>query len=1503
MRSRKIIKKLVQSTVILLLIVFAIPASAFLLLQSSRIQTSVANRIMQIVSEKLNTRFTIRKIDISFLYRVRLNDVYLEDLSGDTMLYVQSMTAGIRYINPIRQEVSIGSINFEKAFVALAIDSANIVNISYFIDKLKGNGKGKGGWNVRFNNLSLRNSRFSLKNFYYHPTEYGMNYTDIQAFDIDADIKRFYPSKDSLSFFIKSLQVKERSGLKIKYLSADFSQSRTFLSFRNIVLKTPDSDIEGNEISLRFKDWGDFKAGSFIKAVRLRISLSHAKFNLGDLGYFASAFQKINQTISFSGQVNGPVSNMKGKDLVLTFGNNSKLVGEVSLEGLPTIRETFILADIDELTTSAGDIEVLQLPGRKRIRLPGQVRKLGLITYKGNYTGFFNDFVAYGRFRTSLGIVNTDLLFRPDTSNLLDFEGKLNVQNFDLGTLLDASKNIGKISLTATISGATLTDKSIDAALKGVIERFEFRQYEYKNINLSGNLQDKTFNGSVDIKDPNIELEFLGKVNLSDSVPTFNFTANVTDANLYALNIDKSDPDFRVSCYLIANARGNSINSLNGEIKLLNSLFTRKQDQLQIYDFSILTENKSGDNRMQLRSDFLDADLSGNYELTKVSESLKQFFYSYLPSLLDSADNKTMPLQNKINFSATLKNTKPLFDFFLPDYSIAENSTVNLAYTPASKQMQFQFQTSHLVVKSLVWNKMNVIINGSDSALELEAGGSDLTLGNRIKLDNFTILSRAAGDTAGINMRWNNWQDLQYRGSLSALAKVSRQAGQHFPHIEISLHPTTIITNDTLWNIQPGQVSIDSNNIRFNNLAINHKNEYFRLDGALSKNPSDKMNILFNHFNLSNLNGITMSSGFKLGGILNGKATISDIYANKLFTSLLKIDSLMINNEMLGNAEISSKWDDDRKTIDLEANAMRDNLKTVNIKGEYIPAEQGKLAFNLELNKLRLNLFNPYVRVIFSDLRGMASGKASLTGTLSKPMLNGELNLQKSTFTVNYLKTRYNFTEKVQIENNNIYFKDIRIYDPEGNSAYLSGAIRNKYLKNFQFDLTIRSQDFLCMNTTQSDNKLFYGTAYASGDIRIYGPPKNITMDITATTGKSGKTGKNTSISIPVNSEGKLDDYPFITIYNENSGNNLIFDNSDFQVNLSGLQINFNLIVTPDAEVQIIFDPKLGDKIKGRGHGNLDMKINTSGDFKMYGDYTIEKGNYLFTLKSIINKDLIIEPGGTIRWNGDPFNADINIVAYYRTKASLNDLYGTQEGYSSKIWVNDRITMTGKLMKPDVKYDIFLPDADESTRLSLSNAINSSDELNKQFISILAFNRFMPGPNVLPQTSGNTSSSSYSGAAGVSASELLSNQLSHWLSQINNDVDVGISYRSDRQMKSDEVQLALSTQLFNDRLTINGSVDVATNATANATDEIVGEFDIDYKLRPNGKLRLKTYNHANNDMLYENSTYTQGFGFSYKEEFDTVGELWRRLFRSVFGKKEEEPKPITPAKTDSTVNK
>ena len=67
---------------------------------------------------------------------------------------------------------------------------------------------------------------------------------------------------------------------------------------------------------------------------------------------------------------------------------------------------------------------------------------------------------------------------------------------------------------------------------------------------------------------------------------------------------------------------------------------------------------------------------------------------------------------------------------------------------------------------------------------------------------------------------------------------------------------------------------------------------------------------------------------------------------------------------------------------------------------------------------------------------------------------------------------------------------------------------------------------------------------------------------------------------------------------------------------------------------------------------------------------------------------------------------------------------------------------------------------------------------------------------------------------------------------------------------------------------------------------IVGDFDMRVKLTPNGKIQFKAFNHSNNDLIYETAPYTQGVGFSFKEEYNSFQELIGKI-TSVFRKKEE----------------
>jgi hypothetical protein len=225
------------------------------------------------------------------------------------------------------------------------------------------------------------------------------------------------------------------------------------------------------------------------------------------------------------------------------------------------------------------------------------------------------------------------------------------------------------------------------------------------------------------------------------------------------------------------------------------------------------------------------------------------------------------------------------------------------------------------------------------------------------------------------------------------------------------------------------------------------------------------------------------------------------------------------------------------------------------------------------------------------------------------------------------------------------------------------------------------------------------------------------------------------------------------------------------------LVLNIDLDVTPEAQIQLLIDPKAGDVIKGRGEGNLNMNLNAAGDFKITGDYTIEEGDYLFTLGNIFNKRFDVESGGMLTFNGDLENAEIDLKASYKNlKASLAPILPDlgDSRYNERIPVEPQIHLTGKLFNPFVKFDIYLPNADEETRTYLKNMITSEEELSRQFLFLLVMNSFYTDNSMANKP--NTTSAGTSAMA-ATTTEMVSNQLSNWLSQISNDFDVGFNYR------------------------------------------------------------------------------------------------------------------------------
>jgi hypothetical protein len=589
-----------------------------------------------------------------------------------------------------------------------------------------------------------------------------------------------------------------------------------------------------------------------------------------------------------------------------------------------------------------------------------------------------------------------------------------------------------------------------------------------------------------------------------------------------------------------------------------------------------------------------------------------------------------------------------------------------------------------------------------------------------------------------------------------------------------------------------------------------------------------------------------------------------------LFKSNIEFKGIQVNKDFIGDGSLVSKWDADNDRVLLDGFLGTNEYKKIAFNGHFSPdKKENNIDLMCEIRNLRLELFKPYVTDLFSNISGLLDGDLRLTGSLDKPEVNGEISFDKRTFvTVDILNTRYQVLDKVQIRKNLISSKTLKLRDVNQNIAKCDLKITHNYFKDFEIDVRINADKLQALNTNETQSDLFFGTGYITGNFRAYGPIDNLVMDINA------KTEKGTVFNLPLSGTSDVSQKDFIVF--ESSNQKLLTQKQKKKkVENRGYELNFNLEVTPEAEARLLFDPKVGDVISGNGSANLRLEVSEAGDFNVYGDYNIVKGEYLFTLQSIINKKFIVQKGGVISFRGDPYNADIDLTAAYRVRTPLYQLVkniDSTDAVKRAIDVDAMMMLTGKLMQPTVKFDIVLPNADEQSRNLLKSQIVSEDDLNRQVFSLVVFRSFLPSQDI-----GSTASNI--GNVGTNVSELLTNQLNNMLSQLSKDINIGVNYAQGDITSNDQVNVNLSTAIFNDRVMIDGSFgngSTSTNTTLSNTSNLVGEFNIEVKVTEDGNIRIKVFNRSNQYLLVTNDVpYTQGVGVFYRREFDDLKDLKR----------------------------
>ena len=1460
--------------------VVSLPIVVGLLLRNPEVQTMVSKSVAAYLTRQMDMEVRIGELNIDFYGTILINDFEILDDRHDKMLEVQYLELLIGNINRFERRVTLRSFKLTGVEFALRKYSGDgAANLAYFlqyfqsretIDTLSAAAKPI-QWLLACNKLELRNMHFIYENQELkQPLGPGIDFNDIELSDMDVLISNLKVEGDTISAQINTLTFIEKSEFEIVDFSGIARFSPVGLSVDNLLAHTNNSTLD-LDLEFRYNDLSAFN--DFLDAVYFDASFGDTKLEMSDIGYFAPVMFSMEDLISISGGFKGYVSKFRGKDFEFLYGEDTYFAGSIRMSGLPDITETFIHADVDKFTTSALDIGNFALPGdADRISLPELLHKMGVISIDGKFTGFYNDFVSNAKFESDFGVLKTDITLKAaEGEKELAYSGILLGRELDIGKLFDLESTLGKTNFAVDVDGQGIDLESLEVEMVGAVRSLAFNGYDYQNIRVDGQLVRKVFSGKFDIEDENLDISFLGLVDFKGQVPTFDFQSDIKHANLYALKLTDSDSISMFSTEINIDFAGVDIDNLEGKVVFYNTSYFRTDRSIWMDTLSVhIFEDSSSMKNIMLASDFMDASFKGNFMLSQMGTSVNHFIRNYSEVLAGSfSAGKDDVDEQDIAYEINLKSPDLPLKLFVPQLEIAPETKLEGTFSTLKNEFVLNSKAPWIIFSNFKIRDWSLAIQSDGEMFQLNTFSDKVfvsepteadTLG--IGIDSLMVYATVRSDTILYDISWNDLSNKQVNtGDFEGLVAFESMQTQTLQLTDVQMK-----VDSSVWNVYHNNLIVsDTAGIFFQDLWFYNDSSLFSVDGGISHNPADSLRFLFDNLNISHLDQLIINRTVDLNGVLNGEANLVNLYGNPNFLIDIELKDLYFNGQDFGVLQLNTTWNEQLDYLDVNLDILRqgsiEESEILKLDGRYFPtSEIQNFDLTAELSNLNAHIFNPFINE-YVDIaeESLAGGKLEITGSYTKPVLEGKIDLMHTQVLVKYLNEYYSVGGSLDVGENYINIDQLLLYDTRSRSATCSGNISHDYFRDFRLDVLVEEEDFRALNTTSRDNELFYGTAIVSGDVSITGPFDDITMDITA------KTERGTRIIIPISSAVNVSENDFIIFIN--TIDTLEKASEEYVVDLKGLTLNLDLDVTSAADIEIFLPYSMGD-IKGSGNGQMRLGVTPRGDFTINGDYIIEEGKFLFTLEDLFKKEFDIKSGSKISWTGNPYEAIADIDAVYPVKTTLAGLQLQTDStsvYNTRVNVECIVGLRNDLFNPDVRFSIDFENVAEDIKQIIFASLDTTDQsaMSQQMVSLLVLGSFS-----------YSASSPSIGAAGF---KLLSNQLSDWLSKISKDIDIGVSYQPGTSLTEDELELALRTQLFNDRLIIDGNFGVrgTTSKDENASD-VLGDVNIEYKITEDGQFRVKAFNRTNDiSFLEDNAPYTQGVGFFYRKEFEKFGDLFK----------------------------
>ena len=1391
------------------------------------VQTFLGKEVAEALADKFGTKVEVGKVNLGFFNRIIIDDVMMYDQQGDSLIYASRLSAKIDYMAATQGKISVSSAQIFGLRANLYRQTAKSpANFQFVLDSLASKDTTQHKpLDLHIGSLIIRRGAIAYNQRDVAPRSGVFSPQHIRVSELSSHILLNHVTDNSIDLLLKKLSFKDESGFKLQSLHFKLQADRQKATLKEFRLLMPRSVLVLDDLKATYR----FEGKRFIpESLRFKGGIQQSKITFADVASLVPALRHFDDAVFVSSRFSGTAKSISVPSLNLRTGSGSFNLQARGSYSHASSHPAWN-ADIANLNLSPAGVEFLAENLGSKVKIPKEIQRLGTIHLTGKAKGYEKVLSAKGNIETDAGNISLQAVKSDDR-----IKASVDTRGVNLGRILD-NRKLGTVIAKIDAHG---TMKHIFA--KGNIARFDYGNYDFHNIEIDGDYDMKTLRGTASIADPNVNLSVKGDYHLGSRL--YALDAAINHLRPTVLGMKMHDPSYSLD------------------------------------NISISANNKGKEGHLDIEAPFVSLYARGQYDLATIYGSIMRLVADKLPTIPGISKHAAKGY-NDFTLQANITSAEVLQRMFGLPLSLSLPVHINGNISDAEKNVNLYINAPNFSWDGSAFHDANIELNTIGDSLKMEAR---ISQGLPYEKAPVYRLRAAAAD--------NNLSTLLYYANQSSKLPITGKIDartQFFTSdngatgVHVTVNPSEIMLGEKKWLLNPADIIYRKNELTVDMLNFSHGDQHIIINGKATPQATDSIVADLKDVDVAYILNLVNFHSVDFAGKASGKAVVKSIFQTPEAYANLDVKDFVFENGPLGTLHAKAAYDNQEGQINIDATA-EDGPEHLTVINGYVSSKRNYIDLGIEAHNTSLKFMENFCGSFLNNVEAWCKGKLNVVGDLKNINLvgdvvaHGRMHMKQlgTDYTFNHLRA-HAIPDDIQFEGDSIY--DSHYNGKHSHFALIRGGIHHKHLTRLSYDLDIDANNFLGFDTHEFGDDTFYGTVFATGTVGIHGKSGETIIDIDATPEPHSIFVYNVASPDAISAGSFIhwnDATPYIyRPYSPDSDKDKKKDSSsDFS---SDMRINFLVNTNPNLTLKLMMDDQTGDYITLNGNGVIRANYYNKGGLDMFGNYVVDHGQYKLTIQNIIKKDFDFQPGGTIAFGGDPYNAPLNLQAKYTVNGvPLSDLSIGRSFSSNNIRVDCLMDITGTPGAPKVDFSMDLPTVNSDAKQMIYSVINSQEEMNQQVLYLLGIGRFYTQTKN-NQTSEDASQQSQTSLAMQSLlsgtiSQQINNVLSSFVNSSNWNFGANIS-TGNEGFNNAEYEGILSGRLLNNRLLFNGQFGYRDNA--NATQSFIGDFDLRYLIFPNGNLSIHVYNQTNDRYFTRNSLNTQGVGLIMKKDFFNLRDL------------------------------